>query len=310
MGSDELSEHDGRSSLFSVIIPTFNRSSLLLRAVRSVLGEDFESMELLVIDDGSTDDTKERIAELDDRRLRFIELPRGGAARAQNIGAQHARGQYLIFLDSDDEALPGWLSTMALARTTRTALISTDSWSVDDIKATRYGATELAYPGSGLRARILSGTYALRKDVFESIGGFDENLRSGTKTDLSLKLLAYLRDTEESIVHVGTPLVLHHRNSPLSVRMDDRAVLEGTEMLLQRYSSELANVPRVRADYHGVAGVRAVRIGDKRRARRHLWASAKADPKNLRRWARLITGYMPWSQRLWKPSRVEFDAQI
>jgi len=305
---DDLAEPRNPEPLFSVIIPTYNRATLLLRAIKSVLNQNFGSFELLVLDDGSTDDTERRVAAIDDPRVRYFQRPHEGAARAQNIGAQYAEGVYLIFLDSDDEALPGWLSAIAQAYHPDIALISTGSWSVDSAKATRHGSTELAYPGSGTTAVILSGTYAIRKAVFEGIGGFDDSLPSGTKTDLSIKLLNYLADNPGSIVYIDIPLVLHHRNSPLSVRMDDRAVLEGAEILLDRYASALAAVPGVRADYHGVAGVRAIRVGDMRRARRHLWTSAKTDPTNLKRWARLISAWMPWSEKLWRPSRAGFDS--
>ena len=301
---DDRPKPKSSEPLFSVIIPTYNRATLVPRAIESVLNQSFDSFELLVLDDGSTDDTAQRVAAVEDPRVRYFRLPRGGAARAQNIGAQHATGVFLIFLDSDDEALPGWLSTIAQNSSRHVALISTDAWSVDETKATRHGARELAYPGSGATAQILSGTYAIRRSVFESIGGFDDDIPSGTKTDLSIKLVKYLADNTEPVVYIDTPLVLHHRNSPLSVRLDDRAVLEGAEILLERYASELVGVPKIRADFHGVAGVRAVRIGNMKKARQHFLESARDDPTNPKRWIRLVAAWIPWADRLWKAPRV------
>lgn len=91
----------------STIIPTYNRADILDRAIDSVLGQTFEDLELIVVDDGSTDDTAELIAEYDDPRLTFIEHDenRGGSV-ARNTGIEHASGDYFAFLDSDDAWRP------------------------------------------------------------------------------------------------------------------------------------------------------------------------------------------------------------
>lgn len=91
----------------SVIIPTYNRADILDRAIDSVLGQTYDDLELIVVDDGSTDRTPELIAEYDDPRLTFIEHEenRGGSV-ARNTGIAHATGDYLAFLDSDDAWRP------------------------------------------------------------------------------------------------------------------------------------------------------------------------------------------------------------
>lgn len=91
----------------SVIIPTYNRADILDRAINSVLGQTFNDLELIVVDDGSTDDTPELIAQYEDPRLTFIEHEenRGGSV-ARNTGIAHATGDYLAFLDSDDAWRP------------------------------------------------------------------------------------------------------------------------------------------------------------------------------------------------------------
>jgi len=93
--------------LVSVVLPTFNRAATIERAVRSVLAQTFDDLELIVVDDGSTDDTAERIAAFEDVRLRYVKLEKnGGAAAARNVGIGEARGKWVAFQDSDDE----WLS--------------------------------------------------------------------------------------------------------------------------------------------------------------------------------------------------------
>lgn len=87
----------------SVILPTYNRANLLGRAVKSVLNQSYEKFELLIVDDGSTDNTNEVVRQFYDPRIRYIHCEQnGGAARARNKGIQEAKCSYIAFQDSDD----------------------------------------------------------------------------------------------------------------------------------------------------------------------------------------------------------------
>ncbi len=97
--------------IVSVVLPTYNRAPLLGRAIRSVLGQSYTNFELLVIDDGSTDETSNVVAGFRDRRIRYISLPHNtGAGAARNVGIRMATGKFLAFQDSDDEWLPSKLA--------------------------------------------------------------------------------------------------------------------------------------------------------------------------------------------------------
>jgi glycosyltransferase involved in cell wall biosynthesis len=94
-------------SKVSVIIPTWNRVAALEKAVRSALLQTHSDIEVLVCDDGSTDNSKELVEAIGDSRVRWIEGPRGGRpAIPRNRGIEESRGEWLAFLDSDDEWLP------------------------------------------------------------------------------------------------------------------------------------------------------------------------------------------------------------
>ena len=100
-------ENGREKGLVSVVIPTWNREALLERAVRSALAQEGpERIEVLIMDDGSTDGTEERIRGLGDPRIRYFRLEHGGACAARNRGAEEARGEYIAFLDSDDTWRP------------------------------------------------------------------------------------------------------------------------------------------------------------------------------------------------------------
>lgn len=91
----------------SVVIPTRNRPELVTRAVRSALGQTFPNIEVIVVIDGPDPQTRDALAQIDDDRLRVVELPEsGGAPNARNQGVRHARGRWTALLDDDDEWLP------------------------------------------------------------------------------------------------------------------------------------------------------------------------------------------------------------
>lgn len=90
----------------SVIIPTYNRAQVLPRAVASVLAQSHSDLEVIVVDDGSSDETPGVLAALEDPRVRCFRQTNQGVAAARNTGLQHARGDLISFLDSDDEWLP------------------------------------------------------------------------------------------------------------------------------------------------------------------------------------------------------------
>ena len=99
--------------MISVVLPTYNRSATLPRAIESVLAQTLEDWELLVVDDGSTDDTDLILARYDDSRVHVLthEVNRGVTA-AKNTGLDHVRGEWFVMLDSDDEMVPDALQTL------------------------------------------------------------------------------------------------------------------------------------------------------------------------------------------------------
>lgn len=99
---------------FSIVIPAYNRANLIHRPVRSILSQDFSDLELIVVDDGSTDPTRERILEFQqqDSRVKYIYQSNAERGAARNRGFQAASGKYVIFFDSDDEMCANHLSVL------------------------------------------------------------------------------------------------------------------------------------------------------------------------------------------------------
>ncbi len=103
-------EHEGASMLVSVIIASHNFGRYIVEAVTSVLSQDIADLELIVVDDASTDDTRERLSSIVDPRLRVEYLKKVGVGAARNHGLRLARGRFIAFLDADDRWRPGKLA--------------------------------------------------------------------------------------------------------------------------------------------------------------------------------------------------------
>ena len=87
---------------FSVVIPTYNRAHLIKETIESVQKQTFSDWELIIVDDGSTDDTKSVVKSVDDKRIQYVFQENAERSVARNNGFRHAKGQYICFLDSDD----------------------------------------------------------------------------------------------------------------------------------------------------------------------------------------------------------------
>lgn len=96
--------------MISVIIPLFNKEPIIERSLRSVLSQDYDDFEVIVINDGSTDHSADIVRSFNDPRIKLIEQENGGPSKARNTGTKHAKGVWIVFLDADDELVPDALS--------------------------------------------------------------------------------------------------------------------------------------------------------------------------------------------------------
>ena len=158
---------------FSIIIPTFNRAHLLSRAIESVLAQDFSDWEMIVVDDGSSDNSGDivRLFSDVDLRINYHFSANQGAAAARNLGASFASGKYFTFLDSDDEYLPGHLTKRAEIISAQPAIELLHGGVEiigDTMVADRFDPSQLI-PISDC---VIGGTFFIRRDLFKRLGGF------------------------------------------------------------------------------------------------------------------------------------------
>ena len=119
---------------FSVLMPVFNSAATVAASIASMRLQTVSDWELIVVDDGSTDDSVTVVSRTSDDRTRVLRQANSGVSAARNAGIRAARGRYIVLLDSDDLVLPGYLEAMgrALDLDPDAALVYTDGWVLDD----------------------------------------------------------------------------------------------------------------------------------------------------------------------------------
>lgn len=134
-------------SKVSIIVPTYNRASIVSRAISSVLKQDFSDWELIVVDDGSTDNTQQVLHEFqDDIRVTIIKHAHNrGVSAAKNTGLDHIRGEWFTILDSDDEIVPNALSSMLNVPHTIDPNIDAVSCNCIDTSTNKFSGTGLSH---------------------------------------------------------------------------------------------------------------------------------------------------------------------
>ena len=95
--------------MISVIIPLYNKEQIIDKCIHSVLSQDYDDFEVVIVNDGSTDGSVEIVKGIEDSRIRLIDQENGGPSMARNIGVNNSKGEWIVFLDADDEFLPGAL---------------------------------------------------------------------------------------------------------------------------------------------------------------------------------------------------------
>ena len=199
----------------SVVIPLYNKAAYVDRAISSVFAQSFEDLEVIVVDDGSTDPGGEIVAAIRDPRLRLIRQANAGVAAARNVGVGASRGRWVAFLDADDTWRPDRLARQ-FATLSRTPDVV---WAAGAFVTTRRGRT-LPIPDAwfaeadvlkdallmlGAGWMLWTGTVMVRRDVFAQLGGFDPMLKVGEDVLLWTRLAVQ----HPRIVYVRTPIATY-----------------------------------------------------------------------------------------------------
>ena len=192
----------------SVIIPTYNRKKTLARAIQSVINQSLSPFEILIIDDGSNDGTEEWVKE-NFQNIKYIYQNNRGVSSARNIGIENANGDWVAFLDSDDEWLPNKLHEQlkAIESNPEVKFFHTNEiWIRNGIRVNqmkkhkKYGG--YIFEKCLDMCRVSPSSVLIQKEVFDNIGVFDESLRVCEDYDLWLRITS-----KYPVVFLDVPLI-------------------------------------------------------------------------------------------------------
>ena len=284
--------------LFTVIIPTYNRETLVARAIESVLAQTHANFEVIVVDDGSTDGTRRVLESIEDDRVRVVSQANAGPARARNAGLRGARGEVVTFLDSDDTAEPHWLESLAEPfEDADCGVVCCGVRWIDaprDIDAVRLPGPDSWYPGDVL---FLAGSFAVRRQLLAATGGYLDGLEYSDNTELGIRLIDAVVAAGVKIVPLYEPLATVNRETS-GIRVGRRP--EEIQRIINEHRDRFAADPARLATWLSIGGVDLAREGDLRRARGQFFRAWRARPRSVKNAARLLVSCVPpLARRTW-----------
>lgn len=187
-------------AFFSIIIPLYNKENFIANTIQSVFDQTFQNFEIIVVNDGSTDKSEEKLLQFKDSRIHYFSKKNEGASAARNYGIEKASAHFITFLDADDYWYPTFLETMftnisklpdqkvfsaAIEFETSKKVISAQY----SISKTNDEFEIVNYFKASLKETVLCTSCAVfHQSVFAEIGNFDTKIKSGQDTDLWIRI--------------------------------------------------------------------------------------------------------------------------
>jgi len=279
--------------LVSVVIPTFNRAIFLDRSIKSVLQQTYQNFELIIINDGSTDETEEKVKEYQklDKRIIYIKNKKNqGPSAARNIGIKSARGEFIAFLDDDDEWLPTKIEKQVHILESlppQHALCFTAFWIVRGGEKTYSPDKELkaiCYDNKKIRERLLAllsfipqpSSILVRKECLFNVGLFDEKMSAFEDYDLFFKL-----SRRYFFKFIDSPLWYYHKTpNSLSSRIGE-ICMKARIYLLNKHFDEIKKNKKILSNLYQEIGHFYMLKNKEKMAKNYFKKGIKNNPLNL-----------------------------
>ena len=292
------------SRAVSVVVPTYNRAALMGATLDSLARQTHRPVEVIVVDDGSTDETEAAVRQWQasvDLETVYLKTANQGAAAARNAGVAAARHGWVTFLDSDDLAHPDWLAALMGVADGK------DVTTCGSVRKDEHGRElDVALPSgrstvfAGVDVNFLCGAYALRRDLFDRVGGFDAGMPANQHTDLGIRVCDAIGWEQDRIGVVdAVKLDLVNHGGP-KIRSNYGAVYDGTAQFIDKHRGLLARNDAARARYLSLAGRNLYLSGRPVRGCRLLLRAALATPTNPSYWRTLAVGLSGVGRRTWR----------
>ncbi|VAX32280.1 hypothetical protein MNBD_NITROSPIRAE02-1387 [hydrothermal vent metagenome] len=289
----------------SVIVPTYNRARLLGRALQSILNQTYRDFEVIVVDDGSTDNTGEVVRSFSALDIRYIRHKNNkGEAAARNTGVLAARGDFIAFLDSDDEWLPEKLEKQMAVfqdQSPHVGIVYSNMCEIERTGKKRLWKSPTFMPEDGyFHRRALNyqvygigiGSSIVRRACFEKVGLFDERLSYYVDFDFFIRL-----SREFYFYHIKEPLMNYYVTND-SFRWVTSAHIGSREVILEKYLDDIKRNRKTLSLHYWKMGRFLCIHNETRRARPYLIKATKAYPFNFKVLTFLVISVLPFGQRI------------
>jgi glycosyltransferase involved in cell wall biosynthesis len=279
---------------FSVLVATYNRAHLIRRALDSIWQQSFADFEVLVIDDASTDATREIVTAISEPRLRYLRMDEnGGAGQARNFGIAQAQGEFVAFVDDDDTIDPAFLAEIyaAIAKAPPTLgflwtwkeVVRQSEDGLHKVREMTYDSnSDMMRAGKQLLQKVMGGSGGLvvRASALRVTGGFDPKMRAVEDSELLIRLASHFDYI--IIPHVLYRIYAAHDNARLSA--PNLRSAQGFERIIEIHSELLQAYPEtLRVQYLGCAR-NYYQLGERRKARYYMSKLLKLDALNIKNW--------------------------
>jgi len=248
--------------LISCITPTFNRSKLLEMAILSCLNQSYPEWEMIIVDDGSTDDTESVVQKymIKDKRIKYFHNPKKGAASARNYGILQSKGKYIAFLDDDDINLPyRFESQLNAAKNSGSGFIVSGYWVADRNTGRILSEHKLELKGEGAG---FTSRWFIKKELLETVGGFCESFPSMMEIELSYRIATHerfvLHDRVVSVLNLTANSVSRNKNNSL----------KGKVMLMEQLGENM--LPAEAAWWYFIIGIDYYCLSDIKNAKKYI----------------------------------------
>jgi glycosyltransferase involved in cell wall biosynthesis len=273
----------------SIIVPTYNRAHLIGRAIQSVLNQTYQDFELIVVDDGSADNTEEVVKEFQkkDERIIYIRQEKNkGAAAARNTGIKAAKGEYIAFQDSDDEWLPEKLEKQMKAfdnASSEVGVVYTDMQRINEDGEIEYWHSPTVIYGSLINPKTLDyqvvnigvQSALIKKECFNGAGLFDEKFPRFIDLELFIRLSKYYH-----FYHIKEPLVKYYATEGIS--SNTNALIVARKLLLEKYFEDVEKNKKFLGNQYFDIGIALCSCGEFERGKIYLIKAVKAYPTNTK----------------------------
>lgn len=299
--------------MISVVIPLYNKEQSIASTLQTVLKQTYQDFEIVIVNDGSTDHSVEEVAKVTDPRIRLIHQNNAGVSAARNRGIDEARGEYIAFLDADDEWKPDYLKTQyeltqkypecsvfacnyefkdTQGKVTPTIIKKLPFKGEDGILSNYFEVASCSHPP------LWTSAVLIKKNAIQSIGGFPTGIKSGedllTWARLACKYHITYTKTSQAIYNLGEG----YNKKNLPPRRQDKGDPVGKNLVeLYKKNPQICGMKAYISHWHKMRASVAIRYDEKKETVYEVYQSLKYNILNIKIMPFLILALIPQKLR-------------